>query len=253
MVAALNHIISKCSDRCMPLLKALKRTKEFVWIDECDKDLKEMKEYLNNPPLISIPEPHEQLYMYLVSSDRDVSSALLREHDNVQKPVYYTNNCLIGPELNYLILEKLVLGLITTSRKLRHYFDAHPIKVLISSPIKAALRKVDISGRMEKWSVELDRFHIEYEPRAAIKGQVLVDFIAEFNGNARVESDNELPTQTGGQCIEMAVAEHPNPVQVQLPPEQHMDVDPSAWTIYIVGSLATNGSGVSIVFRRSCN
>lgn len=36
---------------------------------------------------------------------------------------------------------------------------------------------------MDKWFVELGRFHIEYEPRTAIKGQVLVDFIAEFTEN----------------------------------------------------------------------
>ena len=30
MVAALNRFISKCSDRCMPLFKALKRSKEFI-------------------------------------------------------------------------------------------------------------------------------------------------------------------------------------------------------------------------------
>lgn len=46
--------------------------------------------------------------------------------------------------------------------------------------MKASLRRFDISGIMEKWSVELSRFHIEYEPRTAIKGKVLADFIAEF-------------------------------------------------------------------------
>ena len=33
---------------------------------------------------------------------------------------------------------------------------------------------------MEKWSVELGWYHIEYEPRTAIKGQVLIDFIVKF-------------------------------------------------------------------------
>ena len=60
------------------------------------------------------------------------------------------------------------------------------------------MRKADLSGRMEKWSVELGRFHIEYEPRTAIKGQVLADFIVEFTGNEQVEPTNELPASTGG-------------------------------------------------------
>ena len=36
---------------------------------------------------------------------------------------------------------------------------------------------------MEKLYVELGRFHIDYESRTAIKGQVLADFIAEFTEN----------------------------------------------------------------------
>ena len=40
---------------------------------------------------------------------------------------------------------------------------------------------------MEKWSVELGRFHIDYEPKTAIKCQVLADFIAEF-------TDDTTPT-----------------------------------------------------------
>lgn len=57
-------------------------------------------------------------------------------------------------------LKKLVLALITILKILRHYFDDHPIKVLTSSSIKAALRKADLSGQMEKWSIELGLFHI---------------------------------------------------------------------------------------------
>ena len=44
---------------------------------------------------------------------------------------------------------------------------------------------------MEKWYVELNKFHIENEPKTAIKGQVLANFIAEFT---------DSPTgPTGGQ------------------------------------------------------
>lgn len=65
--------------------------------------------------------------------------------------------------------------------KLRHYFDAHPIKVLTSNPNRATLQKFDLAGRMEKWYVELNRFHIDYEPLTSNKGHVLADFIAEFH------------------------------------------------------------------------
>ena len=123
---------------------------------------------------------------------------MIREEDKVHKPVYYASNSLVGPELNYLPLEKLVFALVVASRKLIHYFDAHLVKVLTADPIRTALRKVDLASRMEKWSVELNIFHIKYEPRAAIKGQVLAYIIAEFSDDTVVAAASPAPP-TGGQ------------------------------------------------------
>jgi len=109
---------------------------------------------------------------------------LIKENERVQKPVYYVNKSLVGTELNYLPIKKLVFALITASRRLCHYFVAHLIKVLISSPMKSSLHLSDLSGQMKKWFVELGQFHIEYEPKTTIKGQLLADFIAEFTDNS---------------------------------------------------------------------
>ena len=65
-------------------------------------------------------------------------------------------------------------------RKLCHYFQAHAIIVLVDQILKLILQRLDTSGRLLKWSIELDEFYIDYRPRKAIKAQALVDFIAEF-------------------------------------------------------------------------
>ena len=39
-------------------------------------------------------------------------------------------------------------ALITTSRKLRHYFQAHVINVLIDHPLKKAMNKLEAVGRL---------------------------------------------------------------------------------------------------------
>jgi len=38
---------------------------------------------------------------------------------------------------------------------------------------------------MTLWAIELSEFDIQYYPRSAIKGQVVVDFIAEFTNGER--------------------------------------------------------------------
>ena len=77
-------------------------------------------------------------------------------------------------------MEKLILALETTSRKLRPYFQAQTVKVPTEYPMKQILHKPETSGRLIKWAIELSEFDIRYKPRTAVKGQILADFIMEF-------------------------------------------------------------------------
>ena len=77
-------------------------------------------------------------------------------------------------------MEKLILALVTTSRKLRPYFQAHTIEVPTEYPMKQILHKPETLGRLIKWAIELSEFDIRYKPRTAVKGQILADFIMEF-------------------------------------------------------------------------
>ena len=90
----------------------------------------------------------EDLYLYLAVTPHAISSALIRKEGRVQKPVYYTSRALRGAEAQYPQIEKLVFALITTSRKLRHYFQAHVINVMTDHPLKKAMNKLEAAGRL---------------------------------------------------------------------------------------------------------
>ena len=77
-------------------------------------------------------------------------------------------------------MEKLILALVTAVWKLRPYFQAHTIEVPTEFPMKQVLHKLETSGRLMKWTIELSEFDIRYKPKTAIKRQVLVDFVMEF-------------------------------------------------------------------------
>ena len=66
------------------------------------------------------------------------------------------------------------------SHKLRLYFQANPILVMMDQPIKKSMNKLEVVGRMVQWAIELNQIDIEYHPKTAIKAQALVDFIADF-------------------------------------------------------------------------
>ena len=77
-------------------------------------------------------------------------------------------------------MEKIAFALLVASRKLHPYFQAHHIVVMTDQPIRKMMNKIDAAGRLIQWAIELGQFDIEYRPQAAIKAQVLADFIAEF-------------------------------------------------------------------------
>ena len=90
-------------------------------------------------------------------------------------------------------MEKLILALVTTSRKLRPYFRAHTIAVPTEHPMKQILHKPEASGRLIKWAIELSEFDIKYKLRTAIKGQVLADVIMDFTPAKLAEATQLTP------------------------------------------------------------
>ena len=97
--------------------------------------------------------------------------------------MYYTSRALKGAEGRYLLMEKLAFALITASKKLRHYFQAYIINVMMNHPLKKAMNKLEAAGRLIQWAIELSKFNVRYQPRNAIKAQALADFITEFTPN----------------------------------------------------------------------
>ena len=93
--------------------------------------------------------------------------------------MYYISKALSETDARYINAEKLAYSLVITTRKLRAYFEAHPIKVLTDSLLKKILHKPDVSGHFLRWSIEIFSFDISFEDRRAIKAQALADFIAE--------------------------------------------------------------------------
>ena len=129
-----------------------------------------LKTYLSSPLVLVSPSEGELLTLYLAVSDFSTSAALVREWDKVQQLVYYCSRALRGAEGRYPKMEKLILTLVTTSRKLRPYFQAHTIEVPTEYPMKQILHKPETSKRLIKWAIELSEFDIRYKPRTAIKG-----------------------------------------------------------------------------------
>ncbi|XP_077232437.1 uncharacterized protein LOC143869766 [Tasmannia lanceolata] len=74
---------------------------------------------------------------------------------------------------------------------------------MTEQPLRKILHRLNTSGRLVRWAVELSEFDIQFLPRPAIKAQVLADFIAECTLPADAEINQppseEVDKTPGGQ------------------------------------------------------
>ena len=139
-----------------------------------------MKKYLSSPPLLSPSMPGEELYLYIAVLQVAVSAALVRDEGGSQRLIYFISRAFRVAEERYPRMEKLAFALIIAARKLKPYFQAHTIVVLMDQPLKRAMSSPEAAGRIALWAIELSEFDVQYRPQIAIKGQIMADFIAEY-------------------------------------------------------------------------
>jgi len=92
-------------------------------------------------------------------------------------------------------------GVYMAAKKLKPYFQAHPITVVSSVPLADIIGSRDASGRVVKWAIEIANHGIKYEPRTAIKYQALADFFVDW---AETKYEPPARSQIFGRCTLMA-------------------------------------------------
>ncbi|GKB43446.1 reverse transcriptase domain-containing protein, partial [Tanacetum coccineum] len=211
-LASLNRFLAKSAEKSLPFFKTLKKcTKksDFHWTMEAEETFKQMKQLIAELPMLTEPIKKEELIVYLAAAKEIVSAVLMMEREAKQIRV---------PELNYTSMEKLVLALVHASKRLKRYFQAHPIIVITDQPIQQILSRPEVAGRLQKWSIELGEYAIHYRPRVSVKGQILADFIVE-----RPEEDSP-----------------------DTPMEEEEEL-PEPWILFTDGSSCTDGSGAGLI------
>ncbi|XP_016178506.1 uncharacterized protein LOC107620940 [Arachis ipaensis] len=187
-LTALSRFLGASAAKALPFFNLMKKGIAFEWIPACEEAFNHFKEILVAPPVLGKPKAEEPLYLYLAVTEEALAAVLVREEGKAQQPIYFVSRALQGAELRYSKLEKLALALLTSSRRLRQYFQGHRVVVRTDQAIRQVLQKPDLAGRMMTWAIELSQYDLQYEPRHAIKAQVMADFLVEVTGDPHEET-----------------------------------------------------------------
>ncbi|GJY75112.1 reverse transcriptase domain-containing protein [Tanacetum coccineum] len=201
-----NDVLSLPSPKCLKDVQKLKgkltsmnrlQKSDFHWTTEAKEAFKQMKQLIAELSMLTAPMEKEELIVYLAAAKETVSAVLMTERKAKQIPIYFVSRALRGPEINYTSMEKLVLALVHACKRLKRYFQTHPIIVITDQPIQQVLSRPEVAGMLQKWSIELGEYVIHYKPRVSFKGRILADFkverLEEDFPDTLMEVEEELP------------------------------------------------------------
>ena len=147
-LASLSRFLPKLAEKVKLFYKLLKKTESFLWDKTCKQAFLAFKKTITTPPVLSRPRPRVPLLLYLSLANKAISSALVQKERKHQLPIYFTSRILHDAKKRYQMIEKVMLALITSVKRLRPYFQSHQMVVKTNYPIRQVLRKIELAGRM---------------------------------------------------------------------------------------------------------
>ena len=141
MAISAEQVHRKINRKGLPFFRVLRTSNLFEWGTEQQQAFDDLMNYLMKLTTLTKPLPGAALLLYLAASPTAVSVVLVEEKENENKmkqfPIYFVSIALSGVKLNYSELKKTAYTVVMASRKLKHYFQAHRITVLLAQPQEA--------------------------------------------------------------------------------------------------------------------
>ncbi|XP_056689354.1 uncharacterized protein [Spinacia oleracea] len=77
----------------------IRKNEKFIWTEQHEAALQQLKQYLSEPPLLSKPMEKKELQLYLAVTESTISDVLVREEDDKQLPIYYVSKSLLSAKM----------------------------------------------------------------------------------------------------------------------------------------------------------
>jgi hypothetical protein len=110
----------------------LKKDVPFHWDEAAQHSFATLKHALISTPLLRPPNYNKYFLLYLATAESTISMVLVQEDDLLSEyMIYYLSRGLVGTELNYSHIEKLMLEAVCVVQWFHHYILFHKTTVIV--------------------------------------------------------------------------------------------------------------------------
>jgi hypothetical protein len=141
------------ADIAAPMNELLKKRNPFIWDEVCEKSFVTLKESLGKAATLVIPDANTRYHLYTDASEVGIGACLaMVSSDGEERPVLFLSRKLQPAETRYPVVEKELLAVIYSLKKLRKYLlDRKFVLFCDNSAVCYLFNKNEPSQRLQRW------------------------------------------------------------------------------------------------------
>lgn len=146
-----------------PLTNLTKKKQPFLWSDDQQNSFETLKTALITPPILAHPCYDLPMEIHCDACDYGIGAVLVQRQNGEERVLAYASRLLDPAERNYTTTEKECLALVcSVVKKFKIYIWGIKIKVVTDHhSLCWLMRKTNLSGRLARWSLELQDLDID--------------------------------------------------------------------------------------------
>lgn len=152
-----------------------------------------LKTALTTAPVLKHPDFCRPFFIQCDASDVGIGAVLFQKDDNGdENPIAFYSQKLNGCQKNYSVTEKECLAAVMAVKRFRLYVEMMKFTVITDhASLKWLMNLKDLSGRLARWSLQLQAYNFEIEHRK-VKDNVVADMLSRLPAVEEMLQDDQV-------------------------------------------------------------
>ncbi len=151
------------ADIARPLHRLTEKAAEFLWTEDCQQAMDQLKDALTSAPILSFPGA------FILDTDASsfgIGAVLLQIQDQEEKVITYYSRSLTKPERNYCVIRKELLAVVEAVKHCHHYLYGGHFRIRTDhGALRWLLSFKSPEGQVARWIEMLGTYNLEIEHR----------------------------------------------------------------------------------------